>query len=80
MDKIDKALSRLTPKEKQSVKEIVKTLRSWSFNNLDIKKLKIGNDIFRVKRGRIRIIYQVRNNQIFILKIGFRKESTYKLK
>lgn len=80
MDKVDKALSRLTPKEKRHIKEIVRTLQSGRFSGLDIKKLKIGNDIFRVRRGRIRIIYQVRNDCIFILKIGFRKEDTYKFK
>ena len=79
MDKIDKALAKLAPKEKKRIKNIIKTLRSGRFDNLDIRKLKGGGDIFRVRAGQIRIIYQIRNNQIFILKIGFRKEDTYKL-
>ena len=79
MDRIDKALRRLTPKEKGHVKELAKTLQLGRFSGLNIKKLKIGNDIFRVRKGRIRIIYQVRDNQIFILKITFRKEDTYRL-
>lgn len=79
MDRVDKTLSRLIPKEKRRVKEIIKALQSWRFSGLDVKKLKIGNGIFRARKGRTRIIYQVRDSHIFILKIGFRKEDTYKL-
>lgn len=79
MDKTDKALARITPKEREHIKKIIKALRSGRFDNLDIKKLKGESDIFRVRKGHIRIIYQIRNNYIFILKVGFRKEDTYNL-
>ena len=79
MDKIDKALKKLTEKEKMWIKEVTKALQSGRFDNLNIKKLKIGNDLFRVRKGRVRIIYQIRENQVFILKLGYRKETTYKL-
>jgi len=78
MDKIDKALARLSLKAKERIKNIIKALQSGRFDNLDIKKLKGESDIFRVRDGQIRIIYQIRNNQTFILKVGFRKEDTYK--
>ncbi len=78
MDKIDKALEKLIPKEKERIKKIIKALRLGRFDNLDIKKLKIGGDIFRVREGHVRIIYQIRNNHVFILKVGFRKEDTYR--
>jgi len=79
MDRIDKALRKLTPKEKEYVKDLTKTLQLGRFSGLSVKKLKIGKDIFRVRKGRMRIIYQVRDNHIFILKIRLRKEDTYKL-
>lgn len=78
MDKIQKATEKLTKKEKQWTKEIIKMLQSGRFNNLDIKKLKDMESVFRVKKGNIRIVYQIRNNRIFILKVGRRKEDTYK--
>lgn len=78
MDKVDKALKRLVPKEKERIKNIIKALQSRRFDKLDIKKLKGREDIFRVRSGNIRIIYQVRNNHIFILKLGRKKENTYK--
>jgi mRNA-degrading endonuclease RelE of RelBE toxin-antitoxin system len=79
MDKIDKAIQKLTNKEKRWIKEVVKALRSGRFDNLDIKKLKGEDDIFRVRKGKVRIIYQIRYGQTFILKVGHRKEDTYKL-
>ena len=79
MDKIQKATEKLTKKEKQWTKEIIKMLQSERFNNLDIKKLKDMENVFRVKKGNVRIEYQIRNNRIFVLKVGRRKENTYKL-
>lgn len=78
MDKVDKALKKLVPKEKERIKNIIKALQSGHFNHLDIKKLKGRNDIFRVRSGNLRIIYQIRNNYVFILKLGYKKEDTYK--
>jgi len=79
MDKIDKALRKLSSKEKEQIKNIIKALRLERFDNLDIKKLKGTEDIFRVRKGDLRVIYQVRDGQIFVLKLGYRKEDTYKL-
>ncbi len=79
MDKIDKALEKLNSKTKERIRNIIKALQSGRFNNLNIKKLKGGGDIFRVREGQMRIIYQVRDGRTFILKVGFRKEDTYKL-
>ncbi len=78
MDKIDKALSKLTFKEKERVRNIVKALQLGRFNNLDIKKLKGFSGVFRVRKGELRIVYQLLGRRIIILKIDKRKEDTYK--
>ncbi|MBI3638179.1 type II toxin-antitoxin system RelE/ParE family toxin [Candidatus Wolfebacteria bacterium] len=78
MDKIKKALRRLTPKERERVKEILKQLNSRHTENLDIKKLKGRDDIFRARKGNIRIIYRVDEGKIFILAVERRSEKTYK--
>lgn len=79
MDKVDKALDKLTPKEKERIKKIVKALRLGRFDNLDIKKLRGTDNVFRVRKGDLRIIYQVRYGQVFVLKLGHRRENTYKI-
>ncbi len=78
MDKIDKALQKLSVKERKQIKQILNRLYSRKFQGLDIKKLKIREDIFRVKKGNLRIIYRLENDDIFILAIDRRREDTYK--
>ncbi|MEK7636423.1 MAG: type II toxin-antitoxin system RelE/ParE family toxin [Patescibacteria group bacterium] len=78
MDKIDKALSKLVSKEKARIKNIIKALQSGRFDNLDIKKLKGLENIFRVRQGGLRIIYQTIDKEVIILKIDKRKEDTYR--
>lgn len=78
MDKLEKTLKRLTEKEKRQIKKILTQLNQKKFEGLNIKKLKSREDIFRVRKGDIRIIYQIRENGIFILAIERRSEKTYR--
>lgn len=78
MDRISKALKKFSLKEKERVKEILKKIYSKKLDNLDIKKLKGRDDIFRVRKGKIRIIYRVTNSEIFILLIERKSDKTYK--
>lgn len=79
MDKTEKALKKLRPREQQDIAEILKKLQKGDIAPLDIKKLKGHTDIYRVRKGSIRIIYRIENNKkIFILAIERRREDTYK--
>ncbi|MEK7149299.1 MAG: type II toxin-antitoxin system RelE/ParE family toxin [Patescibacteria group bacterium] len=79
MDKIKKALQRLTKKEQKIIKKILHLLKSGTYVGLDIKKLKGREDIFRVRKNDFRIIYRVdHKGSIFILTIERRNEKTYK--
>jgi len=61
------------------VREILTSLRSGAIEGLQIKKLKGREDIFRVRKGKIRILYRVADNgAIFILTIERRRERTYR--
>ena len=79
MDKIEKELKKLNDKERYLVRDILSKLVSGRLTGLDLKKLKGKEDIFRIRKGSIRIIYRVADEKIFILAIERRKESTYKL-
>ncbi len=79
MDKIKKALQRLTKKEQKIIEKILHLLKSGTYVGLDIKKLKGREDIFRVRKNNFRIIYRVdHEGSIFILTIERRNEKTYK--
>jgi len=78
MDKIKKALRKLSQKERNRIKEVLKKINQAETRSLDLKKLKGYSDIFRVRKGDLRIIYRQTGKQIFILRIERRKEKTYK--
>ncbi|MBI2121502.1 MAG: type II toxin-antitoxin system RelE/ParE family toxin [Candidatus Sungbacteria bacterium] len=80
MDKIEKALQKFSAWERVVVKQLLEKLQSGSIASLNIKKLKGREDIFRVRKGDIRIIYRLDKKMgIFVLAIERRKENTYKL-
>lgn len=79
MNNIEKALKKLSGKERERAKEILKNLYAGNTNWFDIKKLKGREDIFRIRKGDIRIIYRLHKNAIFILAIERRNDNTYKL-
>jgi len=80
MDNIVKALNKLSNKEKETLKEVLFCINSGSISNLDIKKLKGQKDIFRIRKGKIRIIIKKTNNSIKVLTLERRVSKTYKKK
>lgn len=77
MDAIEKALKKLSAKEREQVKAILTKLASHKTKELDIKKLQGRTDIFRVRKGDMRIIYRKEKDAIFIVQIERRSEKTY---
>ncbi len=78
MDKIEKALNKLSVKERKGTKEILLQINEGNFQKLDLKKLKNRDDIFRVRKGNIRIIFYKKDNSIKILSIERRATTTYR--
>jgi len=78
MDKIAKALKKLSAKERESVKKLLERIESGELKGLDVKKLKGRDDIFRARKGDIRVIYRVKKGSIHILAIERRSERTYR--
>ncbi|MDO8469446.1 MAG: type II toxin-antitoxin system RelE/ParE family toxin [bacterium] len=79
MDPIKKALRRLTVRERRRVEEILNRLRVGRRAGNDVKKLKGRNDVFRVRKGDLRIIYRINDaGELFVLAIERRSERTYR--
>ena len=68
-EKIEKALKKLTGKEKKAVKNILIKIEKGDIKSLDIKKLKGRNDIFRARKGSLRIIFRKTRESILVLSI-----------
>ena len=73
-------MQKLTAKEREWVRQLLLKLQSGQTAGLDIKKLKGRDDIFRVRKGKIRIIYRSdEGGRLFVLLIERRNETTYKI-
>ena len=78
MDKLEKALKKLSVPERRQVESILQQLVSGEMQGLDIKKLKGQHNIFRVRKGMLRILYRVdKQGTVFPISLGKRSDKTY---
>jgi mRNA-degrading endonuclease RelE of RelBE toxin-antitoxin system len=78
MDKILKALRKFSRKERNIINEILEALKNKKTEGFNIKKLKNRDDIFRIRKGKLRILYQKKDDKIILIMIDRRNEGTYK--
>ncbi|MFH1315082.1 MAG: hypothetical protein ABIH67_01675 [Candidatus Uhrbacteria bacterium] len=78
MDKIAKALCKLSTKEKKMVKSALLKVKLGQVTGLDVKKLKNRDDIYRVRKGDLRILFHRTKDSIKILALERRIDTTYK--
>ena len=78
MNKLEKSLKRLSPKETKAVEKVVEKLTKREWTGLDVVKLKGTTDVFRVRAGRLRVIFRQRAKEVDILVIESRSEKTYR--
>lgn len=75
-DKIKKFLKKLSQKELKLLEEIILQIENNDTAGLDVKKLKGSKNIFRARKGYIRIIYS-KSSKTRILQVSRRNEKTY---
>lgn len=78
MPSVKKLLSRFNKKEREDIELLIERIVSFKWDALDVKKLKGYRDIFRVRKGNIRVICRIEGRAVFVLAIERRNESTYK--
>ena len=78
VDKITKALKKLSKKQSSQIKTIFTKIKAEEFLDLDTKKLKGRADIYRIRKGNLRIIFQKTKGKTKILAIEKRSDTTYK--
>jgi mRNA interferase RelE/StbE len=72
-DKIEKFTKSLDEKTKKRLKQKLQAIKKDPYNQKDVKKLQgLGKDIFRFRMGKIRIIYQIIDQEVIILDIDYR--------
>ncbi|MBT3690047.1 hypothetical protein HOE31_00830 [bacterium] len=77
MDKITKALKKLSIIERNIAINIMSKIENEDLTDLDVKKLRGYNDIYRIKKGKIRVIIRILDDDISLVTLGRRNDKTY---
>jgi mRNA-degrading endonuclease RelE of RelBE toxin-antitoxin system len=72
MENYLKFIGRLPKDLRLKVIKAVEDLANNKLQNLDIKRLSAPYELYRCRVGKIRILFQKRNDKNFVLDIGFR--------
>ena len=79
MDKIQKALQKLSGKERDVIELIFEKLKKNNTADFDLVKLKGYANIFRLRKGKFRILYSMSTKgDIEIIDVKRRDEKTYR--
>lgn len=78
MDKIQKAIAKLSKEHRESFDALSRKLLLRDFSGLNIVRLKGYKDVFRLRRRRLRIIFRYLDGNLELLEVGLRNEKTYK--
>ena len=79
MPTLERLLSEFNKKDRKILEHLINRITSPDWSSLNIKKLKGYQDIFRLRKGKLRIIFMKVSNDIRIINIERRKEDTYSL-
>ncbi len=78
MPTLKKLLSKFNKEDREILESLIEKIISLNWRDLDIKKLQGYEDIFRLRKGKIRIIFYKRKIDVTIINIERRNEKTYK--
>ena len=77
MPTLKKLLAKFNRTERKILEVLIDKVTSLDWHELDIKKLKGYQDIFRLRKRKIRIIFTKERKHISIIAIERRSEKTY---
>jgi len=79
MPTLERLLAKFNKEDRKILEYLIDRIASLNWHSLNIKKLKGYQDIFRLRKGKIRIIFTKIGKNIRIINIERRKESTYRI-
>jgi len=77
MDKIEKFLKRLTKKERDGVARLIQKAILNELRGLDVERLKGFMNLYRIREGKIRVVFQKSIPRNKIINVDYR-ENVYK--
>ena len=77
MNKILKSLIKFSSKERKNAEDDIACITGRKFENLNIKKLKGFENLYRSRRGRVRIVFSLNPTDVKIIKVDKKNDNTY---
>jgi mRNA-degrading endonuclease RelE of RelBE toxin-antitoxin system len=77
-DKIEKTLAKLSPKERAMIEAIIRRLHINELEGLDVKQIVGHRGFYRVRKGRVRIIFIATENGNRVFSVSNRDDKTYR--
>ena len=77
MDRIDKNLLKLNQKQRKSILEKFSSSAGDTVG-LNIKKIRGRKNTYRLRDGKVRLVYEVMEDACVILFVGMRDDQTYR--
>jgi len=77
-DKKAKFIKKLVGKEKERILVVMDRILMNDLVGLDVRKLSGYDDLFRVRVGRVRIIFQSVDSKNVIIHVTWRDDQTYR--
>lgn len=78
VDRIQKALRKISDAQRKEIKDIITCILSNDIAHLDVKKLQGNDNVYRVRKGGLRIIFLKTSTDIRILAVERRTDTTYR--
>lgn len=79
MPTLKKLLAKFDLKERQTLEFLIEKIISLDWYGLDVKKLQGYQDFFRLRKGKLRVIFVKNRDSILIAAIERRNKKTYKI-
>lgn len=79
MDKIQKALDKLTKKKRAIIFKVLQKIIDNDVFDLKPKKLKGFSNYYRIRSGNMRLVYKTENGKNILVNIDYRKDVYKKL-
>ena len=77
-DAIEKFLAKTSEKDRAVLREIIEKIILNKLDGFQIKKLHGSENIYRVRKGKFRIVYKQNKLNNIIILVDRRSESTYR--
>ena len=72
MDKVTKFLLKISERERNVILSLIEKISILNLAGLDVKKIKWENNLYRIRKAKIRIVFKKLEDSWIIIDINYR--------